>query len=109
MTMPAGASHFPAAPSSSRAMTKRPPPRATYSSSACRPTAPAAASLLELILAERREILAEHIADAIAVASDEEIEQMLLDSIDHAEDDIRNRLLIEQQVEARRMLMDPLR
>ncbi|MCC6333124.1 MAG: Fe-S protein assembly chaperone HscA [Myxococcales bacterium] len=38
--------------------------------------------------------------------TDEEIEQMLLDSIDHAEDDIRNRLLIEQQVEARRMLMD---
>ncbi|MEW5737343.1 MAG: Fe-S protein assembly chaperone HscA [Myxococcota bacterium] len=38
--------------------------------------------------------------------TDEEIEQMLLDSIDHAEEDVKNRLLIEQQVEARRMLMD---
>ena len=38
--------------------------------------------------------------------TDEEIEQMLLDSIDHAEEDIANRLLIEQQVEARRMLID---
>jgi molecular chaperone HscA len=38
--------------------------------------------------------------------TDEEIEQMLLDSIDHAEEDVKNRLLIEQQVEARRVLMD---
>jgi molecular chaperone HscA len=38
--------------------------------------------------------------------TDEEIEQMLLDSIDHAEEDIQNRLLIEQQVEARRLLID---
>ena len=38
--------------------------------------------------------------------TDEEIEKMLLDSIDHAEDDVRNRLLVEQQVEARRMLLD---
>jgi molecular chaperone HscA len=38
--------------------------------------------------------------------TDEEIEQMLLDSIDHAEDDVQRRLLIEQQVEARRMVMD---
>jgi molecular chaperone HscA len=34
------------------------------------------------------------------------VEQMLLDSIDHAEDDIHRRLLVEQQVEARRVLMD---
>src|SRR6185312_8272903 len=32
--------------------------------------------------------------------SEEEIEQMLLDSIEHAEDDIQARLLREQQVEA---------
>ncbi len=38
--------------------------------------------------------------------TDEEIEQMLLDSIDHAEEDVQNRLLVEQQVEARRMLLD---
>jgi molecular chaperone HscA len=38
--------------------------------------------------------------------TDEEIEQMLLDSIDHAEEDIEHRLLAEQQVEARRMVMD---
>ncbi len=38
--------------------------------------------------------------------TDEEIEQMLLDSIDHAEDDIRRRLLAEQKVEADRLLMD---
>lgn len=38
--------------------------------------------------------------------TDEEIEQMLLDSIDHAEDDFQNRLLIEQQVEAKRMILD---
>jgi molecular chaperone HscA len=38
--------------------------------------------------------------------TDEEIEQMLIDSIDHAEEDVKNRLLIEQQVEARRVLMD---
>jgi molecular chaperone HscA len=38
--------------------------------------------------------------------TDEEIEQMLLDSIDHAEDDFQRRLLIEQQVEATRMLID---
>jgi molecular chaperone HscA len=38
--------------------------------------------------------------------TDEEIEQMLLDSIDHAEDDLQRRLLVEQQVEARRMAMD---
>jgi molecular chaperone HscA len=38
--------------------------------------------------------------------TDEEIEQMLLDSIDHAEDDLQRRLLAEQQVEARRLLMD---
>lgn len=38
--------------------------------------------------------------------TDEEIEQMLLDSIDHAEDDFQKRLLIEQQVEAARLLAD---
>ena len=38
--------------------------------------------------------------------TDEEIEQMLLDSIDHAEDDIQARLLREQQVEAERILID---
>jgi molecular chaperone HscA len=38
--------------------------------------------------------------------SDEEVEQMLLDSIDHAEDDMQTRLLREQQVEARRILID---
>jgi molecular chaperone HscA len=38
--------------------------------------------------------------------TDEEIEQMLLDSIDHAEDDMHKRLLAEQQVEARRVLID---
>jgi molecular chaperone HscA len=38
--------------------------------------------------------------------TDEEIEQMLLDSIDHAEDDMQRRLLAEQQVEARRLLID---
>ena len=38
--------------------------------------------------------------------TDEEIEQMLLDSIDHAEDDMQRRLLAEQRVEAQRLLMD---
>jgi molecular chaperone HscA len=38
--------------------------------------------------------------------SDEEIEQMLLDSIDHAEEDIHARLLAEQRVEAQRLLID---
>jgi molecular chaperone HscA len=38
--------------------------------------------------------------------TDEEIEQMLLDSIDHAEEDVQKRLLVEQQVEASRMLND---
>jgi molecular chaperone HscA len=38
--------------------------------------------------------------------TDEEIEQMLLDSIDHAETDVARRLLVEQQVEARRLLID---
>jgi molecular chaperone HscA len=38
--------------------------------------------------------------------TDEEIEQMLLDSIDHAEDDMQRRLLAEQQVEAERLLLD---
>jgi molecular chaperone HscA len=36
--------------------------------------------------------------------TDEEIEQMLLDSIDHAEDDMQRRLLREQQVEAEAIL-----
>ncbi len=38
--------------------------------------------------------------------TDEEIEQMLLDSIENAEADVQNRLLVEQQVEARRVLSD---
>ncbi|MDY7229674.1 Fe-S protein assembly chaperone HscA [Hyalangium rubrum] len=38
--------------------------------------------------------------------TDEEIEQMLLDSIDHAEDDIQARQVREQRVEAERVLMD---
>jgi molecular chaperone HscA len=38
--------------------------------------------------------------------TDEEIEQMLLDSIEHAEEDIHLRLLREQQVEADRILHD---
>jgi molecular chaperone HscA len=38
--------------------------------------------------------------------SDEEIEDMLLASIDHAEEDIQNRLLAEQKVEAERMILD---
>ncbi|MBL8957239.1 MAG: Fe-S protein assembly chaperone HscA [Myxococcaceae bacterium] len=38
--------------------------------------------------------------------TDDEIEQMLLDSIDHAEDDIQKRLLREQQIEAQRILID---
>jgi len=38
--------------------------------------------------------------------TDEEVERMLLDSIDHAEDDIQTRLLREQRVEAERVLMD---
>ncbi len=38
--------------------------------------------------------------------TDEEIEQMLLDSIDHAEDDMQRRLLAEQRVEAERLLID---
>ncbi len=38
--------------------------------------------------------------------TDEEIEQMLLDSIEHAEDDIQARQLREQQVEAERILHD---
>jgi molecular chaperone HscA len=38
--------------------------------------------------------------------TDEEVERMLLDSIDHAEDDIHTRLLREQRVEAERVLMD---
>ncbi len=38
--------------------------------------------------------------------TDEEIEQMLLDSIDHAEDDVQKRLLREQQIEAQRILID---
>ena len=38
--------------------------------------------------------------------TDEEIEQMLLDSIDHAEDDIQVRQLREQQVEAERVLTE---
>ena len=38
--------------------------------------------------------------------SEEEIEQMLVDSIDHAEDDIALRQLREQQVEAERVLTD---
>jgi molecular chaperone HscA len=38
--------------------------------------------------------------------TDEEIERMLLDSIDHAEEDIQLRQLREQRVEAERVLMD---
>ncbi len=38
--------------------------------------------------------------------TDEEIEQMLLDSIDHAEDDMQRRMLAEQRVEAERLLLD---
>ncbi len=38
--------------------------------------------------------------------TDEEMEQMLLDSIDHAEDDMQRRLLAEQRVEAQRLLID---
>lgn len=38
--------------------------------------------------------------------TDEEIEQMLLDSIDHAEEDMQRRLLVEQRVEAERLLLD---
>ncbi|MBI3184979.1 MAG: Fe-S protein assembly chaperone HscA [Myxococcales bacterium] len=38
--------------------------------------------------------------------SDEEIEQMLLDSIENAEGDVKRRLLREQQVEAERVLKD---
>ncbi|HLT29156.1 MAG TPA: Fe-S protein assembly chaperone HscA [Myxococcaceae bacterium] len=38
--------------------------------------------------------------------TDEEIEQMLLDSIDHAEDDMAARVLAEQRVEATRVLVD---
>ena len=38
--------------------------------------------------------------------TDDEIEQMLLDSIDHAEDDMQQRLLAEQRVEATRVLID---
>jgi molecular chaperone HscA len=38
--------------------------------------------------------------------TDEEVERMLLDSIDHAEDDIQLRQLREQRVEAERVLMD---
>ena len=38
--------------------------------------------------------------------TDEEVEQMLLDSIEHGEDDMHRRLLREQQVEAERILTD---
>jgi molecular chaperone HscA len=38
--------------------------------------------------------------------TDEEIEQMLLDSIDHADEDVHARLLVEQQIEAKRVLLD---
>ncbi len=38
--------------------------------------------------------------------TDEEMEQMLLDSIEHAEEDMARRLLAEQQVEAQRILLD---
>jgi molecular chaperone HscA len=38
--------------------------------------------------------------------TDEEIERMLLDSIEHAEEDVHVRLLREQQVEAERILHD---
>jgi molecular chaperone HscA len=36
--------------------------------------------------------------------TDEQVEQMLLDSFTHAEDDVRTRLLAEQRVEAKRIL-----
>jgi molecular chaperone HscA len=36
--------------------------------------------------------------------SDEQVEQMLLDSVAHAEDDVKTRLLAEQRVEAARIL-----
>jgi molecular chaperone HscA len=38
--------------------------------------------------------------------TDEEIENMLLDSVEHGEDDMQKRLLAEAQVDARRMLLD---
>jgi molecular chaperone HscA len=38
--------------------------------------------------------------------TDEEIEQMLLDSIDYAEEDVQKRLLVEQRVDAQRVLAD---
>ena len=38
--------------------------------------------------------------------TDEEIEQMLLDSIEHAEEDIHLRLLREQQIQADQILHD---
>ena len=38
--------------------------------------------------------------------SDEDIEHMLLDSVEHAEDDMRARLLTEQRVEAQRVIED---
>ncbi|MBE2249651.1 MAG: Fe-S protein assembly chaperone HscA [Myxococcus sp.] len=38
--------------------------------------------------------------------TDEEVEQMLLDSIEHGEDDMQRRQLAEQQVEATRVLAD---
>ncbi len=36
--------------------------------------------------------------------TDEQVENMLLDSYEHAEEDLRNRLLLEQQVEADRII-----
>jgi len=38
--------------------------------------------------------------------TDEQVEQMLLDSIEHAEEDIQARQLVEQRVEAERVLAD---
>lgn len=38
--------------------------------------------------------------------TDEEVEQMLLDSIEHGETDIQQRLLVEQRVDAQRVLID---
>ena len=38
--------------------------------------------------------------------TDEEIEQMLLDSIENAEADVQQRLLVEQQVDAKRVVID---
>ncbi len=38
--------------------------------------------------------------------SDEEIENMLLDSIEHGEEDMQKRLLAEAQIDARRILLD---